>query len=269
MKKISTGLVMLGLLTAALAAHADTFAYATIDYGEFGTLDLSSGAYTNSFSLPNTLAGLGVENGQLYGALLNGDSLYAINPTTKTYTTTAIAGIDFYDFGSTLSSLYAINGSGELYSVNPQNDTVKAIGNVGLSGFGSDYNNLSVNSSTLYLVNQNGSTNVSTLYSVNLTTAALTTIGTLTNQQYTSLLTTGGTFYAVSQNINTYNLGTHTETAGQSITNTSGDGAYGLAPDPIPAVPLPPSVVLLLSAVPLLIFAVRRRPRGDMGVQAV
>ena len=266
-KKVSAGLLMLGLMSASLAARADTIAYATIDYGSFGTLDLTTGAYTNSFSLPGTLAGLGVDNGKLYGALLNGSALYTINPATKTFTSVN-TGITFYDFGSTLNLLYAMNASGELYSINPQTNAVVNIGNVGLGSILQDYNNLSVNSATLYFANQNTSTNQSTLYSVNTSNAHLTTIGTLTNQQYTALLATNGTLYAVSQNINTYDVAGHTESAGFAITGSGGQGAYGLAPDPVPAVPLPPSVALLLSGVSLMIFVVRRRPRRDMGLPA-
>jgi len=281
MKKISTGLVVLGLLSATFAAHAAaTIAYAAVDGGDFGTLDLTTGVYTNLIDLSpsGTVAGLADISGTLYGATFMGNTLYTINPNTGAETlvgTSTIVGtsttLSFWDFGSTTTGIYATDSSGNLYSINATNAAATKIGNVGFTIPG--YSSLSDNSAALYFV-YGGSqqSNVGTLYTVNTTNAALTQLGSLTGDK--SMLTTiNGTLYGVSNVIYTFNTSTDTQSMGAVVTGESGGEVYGLAPDPITAVnpvPLPRSALLLFSGVAFLILAFgrRRRPGGDLGLQA-
>ena len=279
MKTMKLGLLTLAMSMAALTARADVLSYAAIDGGDFGTLDLTTGVYTQMSVFPSTLAGLAAVNGALYGAplqsvgqtLSNGGSLYKINPTNGAYTTVGTSSVAYYDFGSTLTGLYTLDSNGNLYSINTANGAIiKDIGNVGLGTLG--YGALSDNSGTLYLINApSSSVNVSDLYSVNTATGALTLISSsVTGNEFTSLLTTNGTLYGVdgdhSSTIYTLNPTTGAEGPGLAVQGESGAGVYGLAPNPVP---LPRSVILLLSGLAVFVaVGRRRRPDAEIGLQA-
>ena len=264
MKTMKIGLAMLALSTAALTARADTLAYAATDT-DFGTLDLNTGMFHDISSLPTTFAGLADVNGNLYGAELYGGNLYKINPTTGAAASLGSNSVGYYDFGSTTTGLYALDENGNLFSINATNGAViKDIGNLNLGTLG--IGALSDNSGMLYLLNApSTSVNVSSLYSINTANASVSLISSsVTGNEFAALLATNNTLYGVSDSIYTIGATNGAEGAGVAVSNLSGAAIYGLAPDPLTPVPLPRSVVLLLSGVALFVaIGRRRRPIGD------
>jgi hypothetical protein len=255
LKTISKALVLLGMLSGPIAASADPIAYATIDGGNFGTLDLSTGVFSLLGTSATTVAGLGVFNGSLYGGAYTGGTLYSINPSNGAETTIGSASITYDDFGSTpTGGLFALNGSGELYSVNAGNGSVKDVGNIGF-GISGD-SNLSNDSGTLYLVSN------SNLYTVNTGTGAATLIGA-SGTGASGLVFDNGTLYGATNSVYTFNTTTGAATA---VAGLSGSGAglvFGLASDPITsAVPEPDTYLLGLAGVIVIGLTSRLRERN-------
>jgi uncharacterized protein (TIGR03437 family) len=142
---------------------------------QFGTVDLNTGAYTPIGNLSESLEGLGVAGGKLYGAGANyfhSQSLYEVNLANGGLTDVGSSSIYFTAFGSTLNGLYATDGSGYLYSIDPATGASTAIGNGLLPQCGTG-GGMSTNSATLYL------TCGTSLYTVNVTNGTPTLVGTI------------------------------------------------------------------------------------------
>jgi hypothetical protein len=169
----------LGLILCAAIPASATTAYMITSAEQFGTVNLSTGAFTflgttQVGSTPEPLQGLGEAGGVLYGGGgANDDTLYSINTANGSLTSIgASATIDYAGFGSTLSGLYALSTTGGLYSVNPTNGATTLIGlNVTNGGTLA----LSTGSSTLYLAEFFNS--AYNLYTLNTTTGAATLVG--------------------------------------------------------------------------------------------
>jgi hypothetical protein len=249
-------MLLFALASAGVVRATDNFAYELATDLSFGTVDLTTGAYTQINSLPLGLSGLGVMNGAIYGGELEGSMLCSVNPTTGLLTGIASGTLNYGITGSTLTGLYALNSSGsDLYSVNPSTGATTLIGPTGIT-FAS-YTGLSTNSSALYL------TTGYNLYTLNTTTGAATLVGsgsTLT-AAVGALVTEGGVLYAgdISNRIDTLDPTTGILTIGAAQTNSPG-GAWGLTPDPLPASAVPlPSALLLFGPGLLGLAAIRRR----------
>jgi hypothetical protein len=112
-------LIFCSLLALASPAAAEPFAYATVDDGDFGVLDLGSGAYVHCGYTGTTLFGLAVGPG---GALYAMDTgfFYRVNPRTGALTHIAPAGNYRVALGSAAHTIYTVDSIANLYTVDPE-----------------------------------------------------------------------------------------------------------------------------------------------------
>jgi hypothetical protein len=173
-KRLSSWAVLTMAACTAIPASATTV-YTITGTEQFGTTNLSTGVFTSLGTTevgatPVLLAGLGEVGGALYGAADGSNALYQISPANGNLTLIGTENIFSYlDFGSTLTTLYAMDSSANLYSVNPSTGAVTLIGSTGLVEPGTSSS--STNSSTLYFAEFNSGYQ---LYTINTTTGAVT-----------------------------------------------------------------------------------------------
>ncbi len=218
------------LVLSAVGLKADVYAYAGLGSGEFGTLDLNTGAFNPLSNLGVTPAGLGVAGGTLYAASYGNGTLYRVNPANGSFTQVGIPSDVFYSggFGSTTSGLYGLAGT-ELYSINPLTGAATAIGSDGINLQG--WRDLSVNSGTLYFGNG------ADLYTINTTTGAGTLVGAFGGgAEIGALVMEGGVLYGGDQgNLSIDTINTSTGAATIISGNSVVSDVWGLAPDPVTA----------------------------------
>jgi hypothetical protein len=268
--KIGFHLAALGTILFAGALRADIIVDAGTTAGQFGTLDLTTGVFTSINNAEPTLAGMATLNNNIeYGGDYEGtpnSNLYSIDSATGNLTTIGSAPLQYYDFGGTLSGLYAFNvvpfmSDFTLYSVNSTTGAASPIGASGATGVPSTGESaLSSNSNTLYLANN------TTLYTVNTTTGVATAVGTLTNNaQFDALIVEGGVLYGYdgsNNTIDTINPSTGAVTLGPTLNlGCSCDvSIFGLANiPPISTVPEPRSYAVLLAAALAGMLLLKRR----------
>jgi len=254
LKKVRAAFCVAALLILSTGVlRADDSAYAAIDGGAFGTIDLSTGAFTLLGNSGQTLSGLSVYNGVLYGDSLGGNStLFTINPTNGSLTAVGNAGVSggFVDFGDTLSGLFAEGFDGNLYSINSATGAATLVGATS-PGYAGGYSSISLNSGTLYYT-QGANFN---FYTLNTSTGATTLVGSLgAGLEMGAMISEDGKLYAAEDspvsNIDTINPTTGSATIGPAVTGAP-SVIFGLAPDPVPIVssspvPEPPSMLLVL-----------------------
>jgi hypothetical protein len=121
------------------------------------------------FRMKTIVAGLGEIGSSLYASSYNVPSgtLYSVNPANGFLTPIGAATtVDYSDFGSTLTTLYAVDRAANLWSIDPTTGVATSIGSTGLTLTG--YQNLSTNSSTSYFGNG------ANLYTLNISSGAAT-----------------------------------------------------------------------------------------------
>jgi uncharacterized protein DUF6923 len=241
-KTIFAGFIF--LVASQFAAKADDV-YMVTSTQEFGTIDLNSGIFTQTG--PNEsvqVAGLGEIGSSLYASSYDvpAGSLYSVNPTNGVLTPIGVpTPVDYSDFGSTLTTLYAVDTSADLYSIDPTTGAVTLVGATGLTLSG--YQNLSTNSSTLYFGNG------ANLYTLNTTTGAATLVGNMGGPEMGALVVDGGVLYGGNDispsSVDTVDVGSGAATFQSTLSGTSGV-FFGLAPIPTTATPEPRTVSWLL-----------------------
>lgn len=244
---------------------ADDIAYMGSGSGQFGTIDLDTGVSTLIGSSGVTLAGMAVESATLFATSYHTSTgtLYTVNVATGAVTTVGTSSVDYDDFGSTTTGLYAVDTSANLYSINASTGAATLIGSLGI-GFGS-WRGLSTNSSTLYF---SDGTN---LYTLNTTTGAATLVGALGgSEEEGAILLEDGIYYAgqdaPTTAVDTLNVTTGAATVGPSLTG-GGSNFFALAPDPLPSAlppsptPEPGSIILLGTGLTALAALLRGRGR--------
>jgi hypothetical protein len=243
----------------------DNIAYAGSSSGEFGFMDLNTGVFTPLGNSGQTLAGLAVANGSIFATSYHtaSGSLFQVNPANGTLTSIGSpTGVDYDDFGSTTSGLYAVSfgATQDLYSIDPTTGAATLIGPTGL-GYGS-WRGLSTNSSTLYFADGPD------LYTLNTNTGAATLVGPFgSSAEMGVLLTEGGILYGgddTNNTVDTIDAGTGAATVGPAPSSSFDGAFYGLAPYPIPTgTPTPePETWGLLSAGIAAFTLLRRRLIG-------
>src|SRR4051812_34080610 len=108
---------------------AAPISYVVSESNQFGVIDLATGAYRQVDNTPDTLIGVGINNGTLYGVDTL-DRLVAVDPTNATTRVIGATGIPNsgaipHDsaipvFTSlTTGALFAFDWASNLYSINP------------------------------------------------------------------------------------------------------------------------------------------------------
>jgi hypothetical protein len=246
------------IMFGSAAAKADDIAYMGVNGGAFGTIDLDTGVFTSLGASGQTLAGMAVENGKLFGSSYHttGD-LFTINPADGSLTSVGTSSLDYDDFGSTTSGLYAVGTDANLYSINPNTGAPTLIGPTGLS-FGS-WRSLSTNSSLLYFANG------ANLYTLNTSTGAPTLVGNMGGPEIGAMVLEGGVLFGGEETpslaVATLNPTTGLATTGPNLTGSSSGAFYALAPNPLP-VPEPSTwSMIAVGSVTLLGIMHRRKHR--------
>lgn len=245
------GLIALAVISAPVIANADAYAYLSTTSGNFGTLDLSTGAFTLLGNSGQGLDGLAVANGVLYGASFSSTysststNLYTIDPSNGSLSLYSTVAGDLVDFGSTTSGLYGIDTNGNLikFTGGSGEQIIGAPGGLDTLLASATTAGLSTNGAVLYFaVNSN-------LYTVSTSMGAATLVGSTGGAEPYAMVELGSTLYAGEYNTSTFdtlNTMTGAATTGPTWSGTGVGTAAGLAPDPVP-VPLPASAWLVLS----------------------
>jgi hypothetical protein len=178
------------LFDLPIASKADNLAYMSAMGGDFGTIDLDTGVFTVRGNSHQTLAGLAVQDGTIYGTSyhISSGALYKVNRANGALTLVGVSSISYDDFGYTSDgTMYAIGLDTKLYSINANTGAATLIGPTGLS-FGSA-RSLSIDADGLYFANG------ANLYTLNTTSGAATLIGNTNSPQISSMLMEGGILY--------------------------------------------------------------------------
>jgi hypothetical protein len=260
MRRIMKSIILTIALIAGLFScyvKADNTAYFLGADGEFGTIDLNTGVFSSLGNTGQTLAGFGEINGTLYGASYETPSgtLYSVNPANGSLSAIGASSLVYSLLGSTQNGIYAIDSQFNLYSINPTTGAATLIGATGLNTLGA-WNGLSSGSSTLYL------TAGANLYTLNTATGVATLVGNMGGPLVGALVVDGGVLYGGENSpalqVDTINPLTGEATAGSSLTGTSAS-FFGLAPTS--AVPEPSVASLVVIGIGFFSFFLRRKNR--------
>jgi PEP-CTERM motif len=228
-------LLVVAALACSSAVFADTVAWDATGNNLFGSLDLTTGEFTQVSNLGFTPAGLGQIGSTIYTATAGGMTLYSINTQSGALTTIGNSSISYYAFGSTTTGLYMVDTVGGLWNINPATGTSTLIGSTHLL-MGSNTVGLSTGSNNLYIALG------SNIYVINTTTGAASFLGTSGSTDFGALVSVSGTVYAstiVSPNA-IYSFNPMNGVSTFATLSSASDYAYGLAP----IVPEPSSFAL-------------------------
>lgn len=218
------------LLAVSPLAQAQNTIYAMTQSGVFGTLNVSTGAFTPISSPGFEPAGLTGLGANLFIANYPGNTLYEVNLTNGALITIGNGAVDYYDFGSTTQGLYGIGTDQNLYSVNSTNGAATLIGATGLPAGG--FQAISSAGTSLYTTVPDSQGINTLLYSVNTTTGAATEIGnTGVGADISSIGFAFGQLYAAETGGNLYTLNLSTGVA--TLVTTTGQDFWGLALPPM------------------------------------
>jgi hypothetical protein len=263
---VTPPLFLPGVVRADPVAYVVTSASGSGSGGQFGTMDLSSGAFTAiGPGDPTGFDGILAEPGG-FMAVNGNNELVLLNAQTGLETAIGNTGIDFSVFGGMAGgSAYAVDFSNDLYRVNLNTGAATLIGAMGLPApapppyaFGDSL--VGIGSTLYYTYETANPANpvASTLYTLNLATGAATSVGLTGASVIVGSGIIGNTLYGFtgfnSQEIVTINPGTGAATAGAS-TPVIVFGATQSVPEPTSLILLAIGVVLAVGHGP----AVRRR----------
>jgi hypothetical protein len=253
MKK-RTAAAALALITTFchFSVKADNYAYMGEYGGDFGSIDLTSGAFTLLGDPGVTITGMAVEGGTLYGGSFDAGFLYSINPANGALTTIGNSAVPYEVFGSTTSGMFAVGRDENLYSVSPTTGAATLIGPTGISQVG--VVGLSTEASALYYAVGGN------IYTLNTTTGAPTLLANTGGPEMGALVMEDGILYGGSDfpttQVYAVNPITAALTSGPVVTGTSGN-FWSLAPESAPDEAS--TISLLLGVVGIGRFLFRRR----------
>lgn len=242
----------------AASAHSADLAYDATAGGDFGVVDLHTGAFTLRGNSGVQLTGLAVgADGALYSGRYHGTEFYRVNPLNGSVTTIGHSGgMTYIDIGSTLSGVYGLGDDKYLYSI----DTgTGAATQIGYAGFWPTILGMSTGSADLYVAWRSNTNGNDYLYRLNTTNASTPLVG-YTGVAYGALVTTGGTLYGGADPGNAVyavNAATGASAFKANVTGTS-RAFYGLAPI-LAGVPEPATWAMMLVGFGGLGALLRRR----------
>jgi uncharacterized repeat protein (TIGR03803 family) len=204
------------------SANAASTIYAITNAGDFGTLNLSTGAFAKLGASGVEPAGLAELGSNLYISNVRGHTLSQVSLTNGSLTTVGNGSIVYNCLGATTSVLYAIGTDANLYSINAANGASIAIGSTGLTLNGCA---MSADASVLYAAVDNGSGSV--LYSVNLSTGVTSPIGNTGLSLISSMIYQNNLLYAATNGGALYTL--NTQTGGATFVASIGVPVWGMA----------------------------------------
>jgi hypothetical protein len=247
-------------LCGAVSAQAADLAYDATRGGDFGVVDLGTGAFTLRGNSGVQLTGLAVgADGALYSSRYGGSDFYRINPLNGSVTTIGIStGMTYLAIGSTLSGVYALGGDEYLYSIDIGTGAASKIGN---AGFSRTVIGMSTGSANLYVAWRQPYSGNELLYRVNTTDASTPYVGYSGPTTFGALATVGGTLYGGADPGN--DIYTLDPATGLSTFKANGTGStkdiFGLAPISASAVPEPASWALMIMGFGTAGATLRRR----------
>jgi len=142
-----------GFATPAAAKPA-ACAYATFQNGDFGVINLTTGAFTRRGN-SGTLVGLAVTPaGTLVSELQGSGQLYSVNPANGALTYIGQTGLTTsLDIGSTLTTVYEVTGDGSVYTIDTGNGKALKLGNAGVAISNNNSIGFSAGAKSLFTVN--------------------------------------------------------------------------------------------------------------------
>ena len=176
-----TATLLAALAALPLSAVADTIDYVTASDGQFGTVDMNTGAFHMIGTTPGApMWGIADINGVIYG-VNDSSQLVTINTNTAAASLIGSTGVAFTVVAGSGNKLFGLDTSNRLYSINLATGASTLIGSTGIAATAGESwaNSLAGDGTYLYYTEElQGSTNLaSTLYRINETTGAATTVG--------------------------------------------------------------------------------------------
>ncbi len=241
-------------------AQAGSVVYVAGTGNEFGTLNLSTGAFTNigTLNLPgnDAIYGMGFgSDGKLYGldASTPNANLYQINTSNASTSLVGAIGQSAIDATSDANGvMYGLSftANSNFFTLNPASGTTTTV--VGATGIaGSGLMAVSANGSQIFAGATDATTGLTDLYSINKLTGAATLIGN-TGFYIGNGLFVNGTLYGFDYNseaIVTINTTTGVATQVATYSLPGGDTILASALAPQAIVPEPSSIVMGLIAI--------------------
>jgi hypothetical protein len=259
MTRTAAAALALTSIFCVMSASADNYAYASDQPGDFGTMDLNTGVFTDIGNMGENLTGMADVGGTLYGGLYHGGSLYTVNPANGNLTVVGTSAESYELFGSVGAGLYALGTDNNLYSINGTTGAATLVGPTGTTLLGGYYG-FSTGSSTLYY------SDGPNLYTLNTTTGAATLVANMGGPNLGAMLLEGGVLYGGEDSPNvqvvTLDGGTGAVTSGPDVTGADFGNFWALAPDPLTTtagVPDESSTISLLALGGLATVLLRRR----------
>ena len=229
--------ILLACLTCLLAgpefARADPITFAVTNNGEFGSLDLGTGDFTQIGDVyPGKFDGIGnLADGTLVGVDCANNLFIQIDPTTGIVTPIGPTGISVTTSASLLTGeQYAIDDQNQLFQIDPTTGNATLIGPTGIPGVDVNTfsNALAGDGTTLYYIYQQGGANPvpSTLYQLDLGTGAATAIGPTGTTGLVGSGFANGVLYAYRSGAGLHEIFTIDVTTGEATGGAPYDPGY-------------------------------------------